>query len=649
MKTTIEDKANQLGGVTRILSLVQARKSWVAWILGGVQILVCLLLLTKWLFITSYRLYLEDRTSIHTGDGMAWQQFTVEDNQVVPQILTEGSARLCFSVNFSKPSSICFGAKADAPASYEINLVQKGSRQLLNYGKLQRETSEKISLPAFKGLLEFHNEGPIIWSDLRITQTFDPTLHLLIFTILVLLTRLLKPRASAHGFALDSRQWPVRALFWVTIIGSALVTLVLLEIAMQILETRLPLPGIPLRRELGIVTQDPRWQQSRRYGRRLRPNLNTFLEWQYGDIVQLTFIPPEVSPGSRYRFPFRTDSEGFRNDRTRANILVAALGDSFTDSMTVPAESIWTNLLEQSLGRPVQNYGTAGFGPQQELYVLEDYAIHHHPRVIVVAYFAGNDLFDVEKTDQSEKSGKTIPQPLPGWKIKKVVPRYETFYAFALVSRAIHQLERTAVKIQSNPARDRVPSERSEDLKALSISGPLFDRGMFSIPINQHTLRFALMPPYLQTLIFPSTSLERMTGWTATRETFLKMKSLCEERSGTLIVMFIPFKSQVVLPLLQRSFQDEDLKEAFRFYFRQRPTDFDLAKMARNRLAQNELMERFCEESHIPLLDLTPVFQQKIESGRNLYFSDDSHWNAAGQEVAARELAKFLRDRGLDQ
>ena len=108
-------------------------------------------------------------------------------------------------------------------------------------------------------------------------------------------------------------------------------------------------------------------------------------------------------------------------------------------------------------------------------------------------------------------------------------------------------------------------------------------------------------------------------------------------------------KSQAVLPLLQRSFQDEDLREAFRFYFRQRPTDFDLAKMARNRLAQNELMQHFCEETHIPLLDLTPVFQQKIESGRNLYFPDDSHWNAAGQEVAADELAKFLRQQGLEQ
>ena len=105
----------------------------------------------------------------------------------------------------------------------------------------------------------------------------------------------------------------------------------------------------------------------------------------------------------------------------------------------------------------------------------------------------------------------------------------------------------------------------------------------------------------------------------------------------------------MVLPLLQRSFKDDDLKDAFRSYFRQRPTDFDLKSMARNRLAQNELMHRFCEESSIPLLDLTPVFQEKLEAGHNLYFPDDSHWNAEGQEVAAAELAKFMRGRGLHQ
>jgi lysophospholipase L1-like esterase len=424
-----------------------------------------------------------------------------------------------------------------------------------------------------------------------------------------------------------------------------LMTLGLGEMAMQNLGERLPLPVLPLRRELGIVSPDPRWQQSQRYGPRLRPHLNTFLEWQYGDIVQMTFIPPEVSPRTVSRFSFRTDSEGFRNTHTRTNIHVAALGDSFTDSMTLPEENIWPTLLEQALGKPVQNYGTAGFGPQQELHVLEDYAIHHHPRVVVVAFFAGNDIFNAEKTDELERSGEAIQRPLPGWKIKKVVARYETFYLFALMSRAASQLWGTG----STSANQGKPSPVSEDLQEISDSGPAFDRGMFSVPIKQRRLRFALMPPYLQTLGFSKEDLENRLGWKVTCATLLKMKSISEGSGARLIVMFIPFKSQVVLPLLRRSFRDDDLRETFRFYFRQRPTMFDLQSMSTNRLAQNELMRHFCEKSNIPLLDLTPTFQEKFESGRNLYFSDDSHWNAEGHALAAVELAQFMRERGLHQ
>jgi SGNH hydrolase-like domain, acetyltransferase AlgX len=130
---------------------------------------------------------------------------------------------------------------------------------------------------------------------------------------------------------------------------------------------------------------------------------------------------------------------------------------------------------------------------------------------------------------------------------------------------------------------------------------------------------------------------------------FAEDEIYCEQSGAQLIVMFIPFKSQVVLPLLQRSFRDDVLREAFRFYFRQSPAHFDLRLMSRNRLAQNELMRDFCENSGIPLLDLTPPFQENFEAGRNLYFPDDSHWNAAGLELAAAELAKFMRERSLHQ
>jgi lysophospholipase L1-like esterase len=66
------------------------------------------------------------------------------------------------------------------------------------------------------------------------------------------------------------------------------------------------------------------------------------------------------------------------------------------------------------------------------------------------------------------------------------------------------------------------------------------------------------------------------------------------------------------------------------------------ADLHANRLAQNDLLRDFCNEARIPFLDLTPALEQNAADGRAVYFPDDAHWNAAGHDVAARELAKFL-------
>src|SRR6186713_2356349 len=91
------------------------RRRWIARTLWAVQIIVVVLILRKWLFVTNYRLYLEDRAPNRSGDGMAWQQFTVEKNQVVPQIFTDGGARFSFAMNSTKPSALWFRASTVLP------------------------------------------------------------------------------------------------------------------------------------------------------------------------------------------------------------------------------------------------------------------------------------------------------------------------------------------------------------------------------------------------------------------------------------------------------------------------------------------------------------------------------------------------------
>ena len=68
----------------------------------------------------------------------------------------------------------------------------------------------------------------------------------------------------------------------------------------------------------------------------------------------------------------------------------------------------------------------------------------------------------------------------------------------------------------------------------------------------------------------------------------------------------------------------------------------------RNRLALNDLMREFCAAGghHVPGPHRRPA-SRRLSAGHNVYFPDDSHWNAAGHEIAAAALARLLRAQGL--
>ena len=170
---------------------------------------------------------------------------------------------------------------------------------------------------------------------------------------------------------------------------------------------------------------------------------------------------------------------------------------------------------------------------------------------------------------------------------------------------------------------------------------------MFAVPASGRSLRFAFMPPYLNTLRFSRDDLRARRGWELTRATVERMQRLCRGAGAELVVMFVPFKSQVYLPLLRRSLPREELERALGFYFRGEENPVDVEQMERHRLAQNELLGSLCRELDIAFIDLTQALETEVSSGRNVYFPDDAHWNAAGHEVAACVLGDFLQAHGF--
>ncbi len=160
-------------------------------------------------------------------------------------------------------------------------------------------------------------------------------------------------------------------------------------------------------------------------------------------------------------------------------------------------------------------------------------------------------------------------------------------------------------------------------------------------------LQFAFLPPYLNSLKLSRHELQASRGWELTRRSYQDMGRLVRAQGGELVVVFIPSKAQVYLPLLEAALPGAELRRDLRLCLGDQPQSPGLEVVMRNRLALNDLMREFCAEEGITFLDLTGALQAKLSAGHNVYFPDDSHWNAAGHETAARALARLLRAESL--
>jgi hypothetical protein len=127
-----------------------------------------------------------------------------------------------------------------------------------------------------------------------------------------------------------------------------------------------------------------------------------------------------------------------------------------------------------------------------------------------------------------------------------------------------------------------------------------------------------------------------------TRAAILEMQRTTRGFDGELIVMFIPFKSQVYWPLLERAFSRDQVTAALNFYLEGNQRPLDLDAMRHNRFAQNDLIRRLCEDAQIPFVDTTAALEARLETGENVYFPDESHLNEVGQGVVTDALAAFL-------
>ena len=89
--------------------------------------------------------------------------------------------------------------------------------------------------------------------------------------------------------------------------------------------------------------------------------------------------------------------------KPRSTFRIAVLGDSFVEAFQVERESTFLALAEDQVRKEmrysveVMNFGRSGYSPTEEFLVLKDDVLKFYPDLVVLFFFPGNDIADVNR------------------------------------------------------------------------------------------------------------------------------------------------------------------------------------------------------------------------------------------------------------
>lgn len=321
-----------------------------------------------------------------------------------------------------------------------------------------------------------------------------------------------------------------------------------------------------------------------------RPAHAKWAGWPRSNMAQVFNLPLR----SAYRQTYSTDSRGFRNsvDFDRAD--VAMIGDSYVEGAYVSDEETAAVRLHELTGERVVNLGVSGYGPLQELKILERYALELHPRLIAWFFFEGNDFDD----DQNFENAMAYEQgvPAPQTKVSLAV-KWREFVERSLTANAFMELRGRVDRLVPN---------------AVDSFGWFRGRG--------GRLEQFYFFDFYATRTFGDYEAERFR---LAQDAFRRGTDLCRERGIRLVIFYVPIKFRV--------YGDLCTYPPGSPCTRWHPWDLE------SRFAA------FCRDAGIEFVSLTEPMRRAAAAGDVVYAPEDSHWSAEGHRLVARVVREAER------
>jgi hypothetical protein len=293
-------------------------------------------------------------------------------------------------------------------------------------------------------------------------------------------------------------------------------------------------------------------------------------------------------------YSFRINSHGFKDVEFEVAkggaYRIIGIGDSFAVGV-VPYEDNYLTLVEEDLRRSgwdveLFNMGIPNIGPKEYSALLMAEGLELDPDMVLLSFFVGNDFLESVR----------------------VIERSAVDYSYVV------SLLRYAFIIRPQLKKNIPEGPWEYDDTSPTVTSETF------LKIERWRSRICFQSPKSFTVLLDS-AVGKLD----------EISKICRRRNIALVVVVIPDEFQVS-PKLQDAI----------FESRKKPREESAVDFAR----PNQMLARELDALGIEYLDLLPAFADAGQRAR-YYKLRDTHWNIAGNQLAAELIAEYLLSRRL--
>jgi hypothetical protein len=299
-----------------------------------------------------------------------------------------------------------------------------------------------------------------------------------------------------------------------------------------------------------------------------------------------------------------TNAEGFCPNSAGPPYEIVLVGDSFLVTGEDDASTLSERLRAVS-GRATFNLSRSWYGPHQYLELLKRYGLALRPKVVLLGFYAGNDIVDIHEYHRWLREQRYY------FYADHAQRPFFVRYAIALTDTGA-SLRDTIAKRPARQTRPVAPGEIHPDLGVIQV-------GAQAVPMV--FIRWN-----------PEGSAEQLLAtaeWQALHALLTEFHDLCRAYGILPILLYIPTGSQVYAEYATARSGRRFLQAAAR----QHPIRTNMVAAITTLAQQVEL----------PLINLLPYFEQQAEAGKLLYYPFDTHWNGEGVQAAAEYIWQALQ------